>query len=157
MRIGLATLLIVLGLGACGYSGQATASPDKRTAAYVALVRGVHDKYVAARGPASDAYNACAVAVDPPNCHDRGVAMIAVWQQFLKDLDATPAPPKFATEDAVIRAHLPHAVDDLRAMVAAAARNDAAGTANATLFYVGEMKPAVVNALGDVSPVWKTE
>lgn len=150
LRHCLATVLIVLGLSACGHSGPAT--PDARTPGYVALVQGVFERYNAARG---DGYFVCVESVDPPPCHDRGVAMIAVWMQFLDDLNHTPPPPRFAADDRAIRSHLPKGVDDLRAMVAAAAGNDPSAVLSAAQSYVGDM-PSVTDALGDVYAPWRT-
>ena len=154
-RRAIATMMTVLGLSACGYSGQAAhaPSPDARTAAYVALVERVYAKYNTARG---DAYDACVVSVDPPHCHDRGVAMVAVWNQFLKDLDATPPPPQFAADDGTIRTQLPKGIDDLNAMVAAASRNDGPAVVASANAYIGDMQPKVIDALGDVYAPWRT-
>ena len=148
-------MMTVLGLSACGSSGQAAhaPSPDARTAAYVALVEAVYAKYNTARG---DGYDACVVAVDPPACHDRGVAMVAVWNQFLKDLDMTPPPSRFASDDRAIRGGLPQAIIDLNAMVDAAGRNDGAGVVASANAYIGDMQPKVIDALGDVYAPWRT-
>jgi hypothetical protein len=158
-RYGLVAMLVAIGVGACGYAGQATSndahtpSPDGRTSAYVALVQTVYIKYNSARG---DAYDNCVVTVDPMQCHDHGVAMVAVWQQFLGDLDTTPAPPRFAVDDRTIREHLPRGIADLQAMVAAAGRNDSGAVVLAAQAYIGDMQPTVTDALGDVYPPWRT-
>lgn len=152
-------LLSALCLSACGSSSASTSgdghspSPDARTIAYTALVKAVYDKYNTAR---SDGYDVCVVTVDPLKCRDRGAAMVAVWEQFLSDLNATPAPPRFAEDDRVIRANLPKGVDDLKAMVAAGNRNDSAGVQAAAQEYIGDMQPAVTDALGDVYAPWRT-
>lgn len=153
------TFLVALLLSACGSSAKSTSgdghppSPDSITAAYVALVTHVYASYNAARG---DAYGTCVVAVDPPTCHDRGVAMIAVWEQFLKDLDATPAPARFASDDRTIRTELPLGIGDLRTMIAAAQRNDSRGVVAAAKAYINDMQPNVIDALGDVYAPWRT-
>lgn len=148
-------MMTVLGLSPCGYSGQAahSPSPDARTAAYVALVEGVYAKYNTARG---DGYDTCVVSVDPPACHDRGVAMVAVWNQFLKDLDMTPPPSQFASDDQAIRGGLPQAISDLNAMIDAASRKDGAAVVASANAYIGDMQPKVIDALGDVYAPWRT-
>ena len=154
----LVMLAALLGV-ACGTASKtagtaASPTPDPKAAAYVALVQAYHQKYVSARG---DGYDYCVVALDPPNCRDRGAAMIAVWRQFLKDLDATPAPQRFAADDQTIRAHLPKGIDDLVAMVAAAGLGDKTAMLTAADAYIADMVPTVTDALGDVYAPWQTE
>lgn len=152
-------LVTALCLSACGSlasstsGGGAAPSPDPKSAAYVALVKSVYRSYNAARG---DAYDECVVTVDPPSCGQRGAAMAAVWHEFLKDLDATPAPARFADDDRTIRANLPKGIADLETMVAAAQRNDSAGVVHAANDYIGDMQPNVTDALGDVYAPWRT-
>ena len=152
-------LLAALSGAACGAPSQtavtsASPTPDHKVTAYVALVQAYHDTYVAARG---GGYDYCVVNLDPRNCRDRGVAMIAVWRQFLKDLDATPAPPRFAADDHTIRTQLPKGIEDLMAMVAAAAGGDRAAMLKAANAYIGDMVPTVTDALGDVYAPWRME
>ena len=152
-------LVAALCLSACGSLANSTSgggdspSPDPKSAAYVALVKSVYTSYNTARG---DAYDECVVAVDPPSCHDRGAAMVAVWEQFLKDLDATPAPPQFARDDRMIRTNLPLAIGALKTMVAAAERNDGGEVVQAANAYINDMQPSVIAALGDVYAPWRT-
>ena len=159
MGFCVATTLIATGLCACGCLSQAPSSSahspsaDARTSAYVALVQGVYARYNTASG---DGYNACVVNVDPPRCHDRGVAMAGVWQQFLGDLGRTPAPPQFVADDTTIRNQLPKGIADLKAMVEAAAMNDKSGVLYNAQAYIADMQPSVTDALGDVYAPWRT-
>jgi hypothetical protein len=146
---------VALATAACGASGHTSGatslpSPDR----LVALVHSYHDEYVAARG---NGYGYCVVELDAQNCHDRGVAMIAVWERFLKDLDATPIAPKFTADVATIRSQLPKGIDDLRTMVAAAAAGDKTAMHNAAEKYAGDMVPTVTDALGDIYAPWRRE
>jgi hypothetical protein len=158
-RSRLAVMLVAIGASACAYGGPVTSndaltpSPDGRTSAYIALVQTVYIKYNSARG---DAYDNCVVTVDASLCREHGVATVAVWQRFLADLDTTPAPPQFAADDRTIRDHLPKGIADLQAMVAAAGRNDSGAVVLAAQAYIGDMQPAVTDALGDVYPPWRT-
>jgi len=83
--------------------------------------------------------------------------MIDVWQRFLNDLDSTPAPSRFASDDAAFRAQLPKAISDLQKMVAAATVGDHYPMVNAAGSYVSDMIPIVTDALHDVDPIWPTE
>lgn len=76
--------------------------------------------------------------------------MIAVWERFLKDLDSTRAPPKFTADVATIRSQLPKGIEDLRAIVAAAAAGDKTAMQNAANNYIGDMVPTVTDPLGDI-------
>jgi len=80
-----------------------------------------------------------------------------VWQSLLKDMDSTPAPPKFATNDVAIREQLPKGIADLTTMVAAAKNTDQNGRLNAAMAYVHDMVPTVTDALHDIDPVWPKE
>lgn len=160
--IRLLTAVVAVALVACG-SGSAkesaaktagSPSPDPAVLAYVALAKTTHDNYVAARG---NAYNYCVVHVDPPNCHGRGVAMIAVWQGFLSDLDSLPAAPQFTTDRSTIDAQLPKAINDLKDMVAAAQKGDSATVLAAANAYISDMVPTVTQALGDMYEPWRNE
>jgi len=140
---------------ACGASSEtsgATTSPSPDR--LVTLAHSYHDEYVVARG---EGYGYCVVELDPQNCHDRGVAMIAVWERFLKDLNTTPVAPKFKTDVAIIRSQLPKGIDDLRAMVAAAAVGDKTAMQNAAEKYIADMVPTVTDSLGDLYAPWRTE
>ena len=144
---------VAFAAAACGQpSAVTTAAPSPDS--LVTLVHSYHDEYVAARG---DGYDYCVVTMDALNCHDRGVAMIAVWERFLKDLSTTPVAPKFVTDVATIRSQLPKGVDDLRAMVAAAEAGDKTAMQNEANKYVGDMVPTVTDPLGDIYAPWRTE
>src|SRR5438105_12854455 len=126
---------------ACGQSSSGagpTPTPDGTTRSYVSLAQSYHDKYVAARG---DGYEACVVDLVPPDCHDRGVAMIVVWESFLKDLSSLRASPRFAADVKIIRNQLPIGIGDLKAMVAAAAAGDKTTMQNAANRYISDMIP----------------
>ena len=138
---------------ACGASTASTPTPDAAHA-YRSLVHAYYFKYVAARG---DAYDYCVVGTDAPKCVERGTLMIDVWQSFLKNLDSTPAPSRFASDDAAFRAQLPKAISDLQRMVTAAQAGDHYPMVNAANNYVSDMIPIVTDALHDVDPVWPTE
>ena len=141
---------------ACGGASQASTAPTlDATHAYVALVHGYYAKYETAKG---DALDYCVVGTDAAECQKRGTLMIGVWQAFLKDLDTTPAPTRFAADDAAFRSQLPKAIDDLKAMVTAAAAGDHYPMVNAAGEYVNDMVPIVTDALHDVDPkTWPEE
>jgi len=83
--------------------------------------------------------------------------MIAVWERFLKDLNATSVAPKFKADVAIIRSQLPKGIDDLRAMVAAAAAGDKSAMQKAAENYIGDLVPTVTDPLGDIYAPWRTE
>src|SRR5579864_168424 len=110
---------------ACGASTASPPSPspttDQVTAKYVALI---HDYWIRlmAADEATATSNVAAVVclgnsspssptdianVDPVRCGERAAAILAVHQKFQDDLQLTPAPPRFMTEDRTIRATLP--------------------------------------------------
>lgn len=134
---------------ACG----SAPAPDT-THAYTSLVHSYYLKYDTARGAA---YYYCVVGTDVPLCRDRGTLMIAVWQSFLKDLDRTPAPSKFATDDRAIRKQLPVGIGDLQTMVAAAAAGNHDAMVKAGQTYIDDMVPIVTDALHHIDPVWPQE
>jgi hypothetical protein len=90
--------------------------------------------------------------VDPPTCRERSIAMVAVHENFLSDLNSTPAPPKFAADDQAFRSQLPKAIADVKAMISAASTGSQVAVFQATTTYVGDMIPRVTNALDDVDP-----
>lgn len=141
---------------ACGGANQASTSPraPDATHAYIALVHSYYPKYVTAKG---DAVDYCVVGTDAAKCQDRGTRMVEVWRSFLKDLDVTPAPARYAADDAAFRSQLPKAIADLEAMVAAAAARDHYPMVNAAGEYVNDMIPIVTDALHDVDPTWPQE
>ena len=83
--------------------------------------------------------------------------MIGVWRSFLNGLDSTPAPSRFASDDAAFRAQLPKATSDLQRMVAAAKAGDHYPMVNAAGSYVSDMIPIVTDTLHEVDPIWPAE
>ena len=152
-RLLLALTVLAAACGDTGLGASASPTPDP-SRPYVALIHSYYAKYEMAKGDAADY---CLVGTDAAKCKERGVLMIAVWETFLKDLDKTPAPPKFAADDAAIRKQLPKAIDDLKRMVVAAAAGDHYGMTGATGNYVSDMVPTVTDALHHVDPVWPEE
>jgi hypothetical protein len=69
----------------------------------------------------------------------------------------TPAPAKFAAQDAVIRSRLPAGIADLKSIVAAADKGDADGIFNAAQAYIRDMRPTVTGALHEIDPRWPNE
>jgi hypothetical protein len=164
----LVSVLGALCLIACGGAvAQATASPttDSVTRDYVALV---HNYWIQVKaGDNIGGLDADAIVclgnrpppaqtdlqlVDPPKCQQIAIAWLDVHQKFRVDLDATPAPAKFASNDRAIRAGLPTAIADLKSLIAVASTNDKAAVRQATLVYINDMIPAVTNALDDIDP-----
>jgi hypothetical protein len=154
--LGRTIVCVALVASACGLPSQsATASPAPDAAkAYTTLIHGYYARYESAKG---DAYDFCVVGTDTAKCYDRGVLMISVWQNLLQDLDTTPAPPKFAADDATIRKQLPKAIDDLTTMVAAAKVADQSGMVSAANLYIGDLVPGATDALHDIDKVWPKE
>lgn len=78
--------------------------------------------------------------------------MVPVHQKFLSDLNATPAPVRFASEDLAFRTQLPLATADMHAMISASATGDKQSVVDATASYVNAMIPVVTDALNSVDP-----
>ena len=78
--------------------------------------------------------------------------MLAVHQKFLRDLDSTPPPSKFAADDRAFRAQLPKAIADVEAMISAADTGSKDAVMQATTTYVNDMIPVVTGALDDIDP-----
>jgi hypothetical protein len=134
----------------------ASPTPDIATRAYVALISNYWSDYRTAEG---NGPQVCfggssndVQLVNPPICRMRVVAMLAVHQKFLSDLDTTPAPPKLAADDRAFRSQLPKAIDDMKAIIAAADTGSKEAVFEATNAYVDDMIPIVTNALDDVDP-----
>jgi hypothetical protein len=134
----------------------AVASPtvDALTQKYVDLANRYWDEHVTAEG------NAAAVClgtgtgtqgINPPLCRVRAVAMLAVQEKFLRDLDLTPPPPKFAADDRVFRAQLPKSVVDLKAMISAADAGNPQGILDASNAFLDDMG-LVLGALTHINP-----
>ena len=162
-----------------GSSPQATPaspSPDLATKNYVALVHNYWIEYKTAEGDldhisgtnndpfgTQDAARACfgllspleaqdVQEVDPSTCGRLATAMVAVHEKFLGDLNATPAPPKFAAADQALRSQLPKAIVDIQAMISASATGDKLAVVDEPPAYVSAMMPIVTDALNLVDP-----
>jgi hypothetical protein len=169
------TLTGLLIIYACGSSPApavtSSPTPDSATRSYIALVHNYWIQYKAAEADPignsagqfsnADAAKACfglrapntssdAQLIDPPTCRDRSVAMVAVHEKFLSDLDATPPPPKFRADDQAFRSQLPKAIADVNAMISAATTGSKDAVLQATAVYVNDMIPIVTDALDDV-------
>jgi len=154
--------LIAIGLlAACGGgSNQNSAvvsqspSSDQVTMRYLDLVRGFWSDYLDAenKGTEASAPVACIQEVDMKVCADRVKEMIPVLQKFLTDLGSTPAPVKFATDDANFRHELPIAIADLNLVLSAAIAKDKATFSAKVDTYIRDMIPAVTGSLDDVDP-----
>lgn len=160
--LAVATLLVASLVSipsACSASSTQTVivspTPDSGTRNYIALVHDYYDQYVTARGRG---YSYCVVTpIDPPKCRERAIAMVAVHEKFLKDLDSTPAPPKFVAEDRAIRSQLPRAIADLKAMIAAVEAGNESALSRAASAYIQDMIPTVTHALHTIDPSWPDE
>ena len=165
-RLKLVTMFSVLGalmLACSGASGGSPANvavasptPDSVTRNYVTLVSGYWSDYKTAEGNGArvcwgDQFNDVGL-VNPAICRSRSVAMLAVLQKFLSDLDRTPPPPKFAADDRAFRSQLPKAIADVEAMISAADTGSKDAVFQATTVYVNDMIPVVTSALDDVDP-----
>jgi hypothetical protein len=159
-------LMLFLILGAVGSSCSTasggsqtqtvTASPtgDPLTKKYVDLANAYWDAHVTAEG------NAAAVClgtgsgtqgINPPLCRVRAIAMLAVQEKFLSDLDLTPPPTKFAADDRVFHTQLPKTVADLQAMISAADAGNQQGILDASNAFLDDMG-LVLGALTHINP-----
>jgi hypothetical protein len=158
--------------GACGGSVAtrtpsqspvvASPTPDAVTQSYVALVHSYWLQYKAAEvaGAGRPAQFVCFGGpgsvylqdIDPSKCRERAVAILAVHQTFLSDLDSTPPPPKFAADDRTFRSQLPKAIADVKGMISAAETGSKDAVLQATQVYVDDMIPTVTDALDHVDP-----
>jgi hypothetical protein len=89
--------------------------------------------------------------INPPLCRVRAVAMLAVQEKFLSDLEVTPPPAKFAADDRVFRAQLPKTVVDLKAMISAAGAGNQQGILDASNAFLDDMG-LVLGALTHINP-----
>jgi hypothetical protein len=160
MRARSLALWLIFGalVSGCGAPpAHAAASPTRSAAEkYVALVGLYWSDYRTAEGNAArvcwgDQFNDVTL-VNPPVCRYRAVAILAVHQKFLGDLDSTPPPPKFAADDKALRSQLPKAIADVKAMIAAADTGSKDAVMQATTTYVNDMIPVVTSALDDIDP-----
>jgi hypothetical protein len=152
-RVLTVTVFVSGFLMSCGPSPKAApvASPNSTAAKYVALVHDYWIHYVTAR---DDGAIVCwdARAVDPAKCRDTAAAILVVHQKFLSDLDRTPPPPTFVTDDQVFRVQLPKAIAQVKVMVSVAESGDKQAIIEATTAYVADMIPAVTSSLDHVDP-----
>ena|ERR1700675_2227997 len=134
----------------------ASPTPDIATRAYVALISNYWSDYKTAEGNGAQVcfggFSNDVQLVNPPTCRTRAVAMLAVHQKFLSDLDTTPPPPKFAGDDRAFRSRLPKAIDDMKVIISAADSGSKEAVFQATSAYVDDMIPIVTSALDDVDP-----
>lgn len=166
--IVLVRVLVAVSLLACGGAvAQPSASPtDAATRNYVALVHaywisvkaadsdqpGIEEDAIVCLGNTGPTAPTNIQLVDPQKCQQIANAWLVVHEKFLVDLDATPAPAKFAADDRAIRGGLPKAIADLKSLIAVASTDDKAAVREATLLYVNDMMPAVTSALDDIDP-----
>ncbi len=142
--------------GSPAKAAVASPRPDSITRNYIALVSGYWSDYKTAEGNGAhvcwgDQFNDVRL-VNPSICRSRSVAMLAVHQKFLSDLDRTPPPPRFAADDRAFRSQLPRAIVDIEAMISAADTGSKDAVLQATTVYVNDMIPVVTSALDDVDP-----
>jgi hypothetical protein len=90
--------------------------------------------------------------VDPLQCGERAVALLAVHQNFLKELDSTPAPADFAADDQTFRTQIPKTIADLNVLISAAKTGNKGDVFRAATAYNNDMYPIVTDALNDVDP-----
>src|ERR1700674_1493937 len=118
-------------IGASPTPVVASPTPDSVTRNYVALVHSYWLQYKAAESSGAGSRPAQFVCfggpgsaypqfIDPAKCRERAVAILAVHQKFLSDLDSTPPPPRFAADDRAFRNQLPKAIADVEGMISAA-------------------------------------
>jgi hypothetical protein len=152
--------------GAGGSPAQAAVKspiPDPATQRYVALVHNYWMQYKDAEGNVPRFLRVCwgelspnapndTRVVDPVICGEIAAAILPPHEQFLSNLDATPAPAGFTGEDQTFRAQLPKAIADIKAMEAAAAAGDRPGVIDRMTAYADDMIPRVTSALDEVDP-----
>jgi hypothetical protein len=90
--------------------------------------------------------------VDPKQCGERAVALLAVHQNFVTELDSTPAPTNFAADDRAIRTQLPKTIADLNVLISAAKTGNKGDVLQSASVYNNDMYPIVTGALNDVDP-----
>ncbi len=160
----LACVLLPLACGESTPAAHLSPSPlGTVTQHYVALAHNYWIQYKAAEGNVQVFVRVCwgnpsalgpgdASVVDPPKCQEIGAAIVSAHESFLSNLDSTPAPPKFAADDQVLRSQLAKAIADLKAMIAAAADANREAVIQYTTAYVNDMVPRVLVALDEVDP-----
>jgi hypothetical protein len=172
LAVGVIGVLMAVSVGACGGAPGAVASPvtspspDSATQRYVAVIRvywaDLHVADNAADGTDVDA-KAClgevsptspsdVKVVEPEICRAYAVATLAATEKFLSALNTIQPPSRFASDDAVFRAHIPVAINDLETLVKACDSPDRQAIIDAMWAFAHEMIPDVTNALDDVDP-----
>jgi hypothetical protein len=157
-------LFLILGAVVSGCSSASggsqtqavTASPtgDLLTKKYVDLANSYWDAHVTAT---AGAITVClgtgsgTQGINPPLCRMHAVAMLAVQEKFLSDLDVTPPPARFAADDQVFRVQLPKTVVDLKAMISAADAGSRQGILDASNAFLDDMG-LVLAALTHINP-----
>jgi hypothetical protein len=170
--------LVVAISGSCGPSSNQAASasptptviasptPDAATLQYVALIKAYWTQVLAADEATSTTNVAARVClgkvsqlahenvqlVDPSQCRARMLASLPVHERFLKALEATPAPPRFAADDQAFRTQLPKGIADLKKLISTTATGNRQAILLAAATYVGDFIPVVLDALNDVDP-----
>ena len=138
-------VFLLAGCGGSGPSGQSAGSspsPDQMTQRYVALVHRYWIAYKKAEGDIPSFADECgyySVNVQPSACRPRIAAILPIHENFLADLNATPAPPQFAADDDAFRTHLPSAIAHLKAAMAEAETGNAQGVSAEIEAYVEAM------------------
>jgi hypothetical protein len=127
---------------------------DTMTKNYIDLANSYWDAHVTATGGAITVCLGTGTGtqgINPPLCRVRAVAMLAVQEKFLSDLDLTPPPTKFAADDRVFRTQLPKTVADLKAMISAADAGTQQGILDAANAFLDDMG-LVLGALNHINP-----
>lgn len=163
-RLNLLILFLILGAVAAscstasgGSQTQAvTASPtsDPLTKKYVDLANSYWDEHVTAEGNAAAVCLGTGVGtqgISPPLCRMRAIAMLAVQEKFLSNLNLTPPPAKFASDDRVFHTQLPKTVVDLQAIISAADADNQQGILDASNAFLDDMG-LVLGALTHINP-----
>lgn len=161
----LASVLLPLACGPSSPAAEVSPSPSA-TQRYVSLAHNYWIQYKAAEGdvslfakagwgnpsPSGPGDAGDPGVVDPPRCREIAAAILAAHESFFSNLESTPAPPKFAADDQVLRTQLPKAIADVKAMIAAAAAGNREAVIQFMTAYVNDMVPRVLDALNDVDP-----
>jgi hypothetical protein len=160
-------LFLLAACGGSGPSGQhaSSPSPDQMTQHYVALVHSYWIAYKSAEGDVPTFARVCwgqltlsssaehnPANVDPVACREIADAIILPHEAFVRDLDSTPAPSRFKSDDAVFRTRVTTAIKDLTAMASSASAGDRVSVIQYMTNYVNDMVPKVLTALDDVDP-----
>ncbi len=160
---------LLLAAACSGSSGSSVTStsptPDAVTRNYVALVHNYWVQVLAVEGDTNgvkvmaglcygksgpDSSTNLAL-VDPAQCHDRAVAMLAVQRYFLGDLAVIPVPPQFANDNTVIMAQVTKEIADFQGVIAATATGSKTAVVQATAAAAADVGP-LNSALSHVDP-----